>query len=133
MKVTAIGLYNKLAAASGLTALLSATTAIYPDIAPQGTAMPYVVYSYAGGGLENINPSELHNEVYIVKGVDDERSVASNIQAQIKSALHLQTLTVSGYTNLWMACEGQVNFHEVDREGKSLFHQGYYVRIRLDD
>ena len=133
MNVTAIGLYNKLSGTSGLTNLLSAATAIYPGAAPQGTARPYVVYLYAGGGLENITPSELHNTLYIVKGIADSPSVAGNIQAQIKTALHGTTLTVSGYTNFYTACEAEVDMYEVNREGGFIWHRGYYVRIRLDD
>jgi hypothetical protein len=133
VKVTEVGLYDKLAAASGLTDLLSAATAIYPDTAPQGTAKPYVVYSYAGGGLENINPSELHNTVFIVKGIADSVSVASNVAAQIKTALHLQALTVSGYTNFITLCENEVQLMETSREGALIWHRGWYVRIRLDD
>lgn len=132
MNVTEIGLYNNLAAASGLTTLLTTTTSIYPGVAPQGTAMAYVVYAYTGGGLENLNPSELHNSVYLVKGVAASISAAGAIQAQIKAALHLQTLTVTGYTNFFMACEAEVQLDEVLRDGTFVWHRGWYVRIRLD-
>lgn len=133
MNATEIGLYNKLAAAGGLTTLLDTTTSIYPGVAEQAADKPYVIYSYAGGGLENINPSELHSTMYIVKGVADSVSVAGAIQAQIKAALHLATLTVTGYTNFYMACGGEVQLNETLTDGKMAWHRGYYVRIRLDD
>ena len=132
MNVTEIGLYNKLAAAVALRTLLTSTTAIYPGVAPQGTALAYVVYSYAGGGLENITPSELHSNLYMVKGVAASISAAGAIQAQIKAALHLQTLTVQGYTNFDMACEAEVQVNETLKDGTFAWHRGYYVRIRLD-
>jgi len=133
MNVTEIGLYGKLAAATALTTLLSAATAIYPTQAPQGTSMAYVVYVYAGGGLENQNPSELHNTVYLVKGVAASIAAAGAIQAQIKAALHGATLTVTGYTNFYMACEGEVQLDEVLRDGSLVSQRGWYVRIRLDN
>jgi hypothetical protein len=133
MNVTEIGIYNKLAAASGLTTLLTATTAIYPHAAPQGTSMAYVVFGYSAGGLMNINPSELHNTVYFVKGVAASSAAATAIQTQLKAALHLQTLTVTGYTNIQMLCENEINYTETTREGTLVYHAGWYFRVKLDD
>jgi len=133
MNATEIGLYNKLAADGTLTGALSAATAIYNPVAPQSTTLPYVVFFWSGGGLENINPSELHNVVYTVKAVADDAAEAGTIQGYIKSALHLQTLTVSGYTNIITLCEAEVQYVETTRAGTLYFHRGYMVRIRIDD
>ncbi len=133
MNVTEIGIYNKLAAASGLTALLTTTTAIYPHVAPQGTAMAYVTFNFSGGGLMNINPSELHNPVYAVQGIAASNSAATAIQTQIKAALHEQTLTVTGYTNFHTMCENEISYTEVTREGTLVFHAGWYVRTLIDN
>ena len=126
------GLAAKLDAYGALTALLSSTTAIWNGAAPPGTALPYVVFFYTGGGLENINPSELHNLLYLVKAIADDATEAGVLQGHIRGALHNTTLTVSGYTNFYTACEDEVQLTEVSREGTLLFHRGYYVRIRID-
>lgn len=133
MNATEIGLYNKLSGYSALTTALGSATDIYNAVAPEGTALPYVVFGWAGGGLENINPSELHNLVYMVQALADDTSEASTLQGHIKGALHLQTLTVSGYTNIYTACEGEINYVEQTREGATIHHRGYYVRIRIDN
>ena len=133
MNVTEIGIYNKLAAASGLTTLLTTTTAIYPHAAPQGTSMAYVVFSYSAGGLMNVNPSELHNTTYFVKGVAAGSAAAAAIQTQLKAALHLQTLTITGYTNVKTFCENEVNYVETTREGTLVYHAGWYFRILIDN
>jgi len=133
MNAIEIGLYNKLKGNSTLTAALSSATAIYNTVAPQGTSMPYVVFNWAGGGLENISPSELHNVVYVVKALADDTSEAATLQGYIKSAVHLQTLTVSGYTNMITLCEDALQFAEATRDGQVIHHRGYVVRIRIDD
>ena len=126
------GLRAKLDAYSALTALLSSATAIWNQAAPPVTALPYVVFSWAGGGLENINPSEIHNVLYLVKAIADDATEAGVLQGHIKGALHKTTLTVSGFTNFYTACEDEVQLTETTREGTLLFHRGYYVRIRID-
>ena len=133
MRVTEIGLYNKLAADSTLTGALSAATAIYNTIAPPGTSVPYVVFNWNGGGLMNINPSDLHNTTYAVKVIADDTAEAGTIQGYIKTALHLQTLTVSGYTNVITLCEDEIQYTETTREGAILHHRGYNIRIMIDD
>ena len=133
MNATEIGLYNKLKGTAALTATLSTTTAIYNAVAPAGTSMAYVVFVYAGGGLENITPSELHNVVYMVKAVADDSAEAATIQGHIKTALHGQTLKVGGYTNFYTACEDEISYVEQTREGALIHHRGYYVRVRVDD
>jgi len=133
MNVVEIGLYNALSGYSALTTALGSATAIWNGVAEQGTTLPYVVCAYAGGGLENINPSELHNLVYMVQALADDTTEASTLQGHIKGALHLQTLTVTGYTNIYTACEGEINYVETTREGALIHHRGYYVRIRIDN
>ena len=133
MNATEIGLYSKLTGNSTLTAALSTTTAIYNTVAPQGTSLPYVTFNWAGGGLENINPSELHNVVYVVKALADDAGEAGTIQGYIKSALHGTTLTVSGYTNFYTACEEEIQYVEQTRDGQVIHHRGYVVRVRIDD
>lgn len=133
MNATEAGIYSKLTGDSTLTGALSSATAIYNTIAPQATALPYVVFFWTGGGLENINPSELHNVVYVIKAIADDATEAGVLQGYIKDAVHLQTLTVSGYTNVVTFCEDEIQFTETTREGTILYHRGYMVRIRIDN
>jgi len=132
MNALEIGLYNALATDNTLTNAIT-KGGIYNTVARQGTALPYVIFFWTGGGLENINPSELHNVVYVVKVVADDAHEAGTIQGYIKNALHLQTLTVAGYTNFYTACEDEIQLTETTREGTVLHHRGYVVRIRIDD
>ena len=126
------GLYTIL---SGDTALVSELggTAVYNRHAPQGVARPYVLYMHAGGGYENINPSDLQNHLDLVKAVAGGSEQAGTIHELVISALRGQTLTVSGYSNFWMAGENEVQMTETIRSGDVVYHTGSYVRIRIDD
>jgi len=132
MNAIETGLYSKLANTSALTTALGGT-AIYSRHAPQGTARPYVVFMHAGGGHENINPSNLQNHVYLVKAVSDGSKEAGTIDGHISTALHKQTLTVSGFTNFSTQRENEVQVTENTREGVAVYHTGAYYRIRIDD
>ena len=133
MNVVEIGLYNALSGYSALTTALGSATAIWNGVATQGTALPYVVVTHAGGGLMNLTPSEMHDLVYMVQALADDSAEASTLQGHIKGALHNQTLTVTGYTNIDTQCEGEINYVETTREGALIHHRGYYVRIRIDN
>jgi len=133
MNVIEAGLYSKLAADTALIAELSGETAIYNRHAPQGVSRPYVVFFHAGGGHENLNPSDLQNHVYMVTGVADESKKAGTVDSLIVSCLHGATLTVSGYTNIYMRCEDEVQVTEPTPTGDVIYHCGHYVRVRIDD
>ena len=126
------GLYEELAADTAVIDALNDSTAIYNQVAPQGTAKPYIVFGPGVGGKENINPSDLRNFVYPVKAVSDASKEAGTIQGLILSCLHGTTLTVSGFANIYTACETQIQYAEMSREGAPIFHGGWDVRIRLD-
>ena len=132
MNALKTGLYNKLAGTAALISELG-STAVYDKVAPQGQARPYVVFSHAGGGLENLNPSELWNTRFLVKGVSDRSRQAGTIAGHIKTTLHLQTLTVTGYTNMVTFMEQEVDYVETLDNGKAVFHEGAMFRIRLDN
>lgn len=132
MNAIEAGLYTKLTSDTALIAELGAT-AIYNRHAPQGTSMPLVIFNHAGGGYENVNPSSLQNHVYLVKAVATGSKAAGTLDGLILSALHGQALTVSGYTNFYMAAEQEVQLTETARDGTFIYHTGHYYRIRIDD
>lgn len=123
------GLYTKLNV-SAITTLLGGSK-IYAMIAPIGTALPYVIWQWQGGGDENLTPSRMRNIVYTVKAVADTKAAAAAIDAQIDAALHSQELAVPGWTNFWLAREGDIQYAEVEDDGNVVYHIGGMYRIRL--
>lgn len=124
-------IHDTLAAYGTLTAALSAATAICESFATPEDELPYCIYQFQGGGDENLTPSEMLNEVWLVKGVAGSLSAAKTIASAIQGALHNQTLTVSGWTNFWTARESAVKYVEVDDAGNPIYHRGGLYRVRL--
>jgi len=131
VNVIETGLYTALNV-SAITTKLGGSY-IYDPVAPPGQSRPYIIFTHTGGGHENLNPSDLQNHVYLVKGVADSKKVAGEIHDLILAALHKQTVSVSSYTNFWTAAEEEVRMVEVLDDGKTVFHCGAYYRIRIDD
>jgi len=126
------GLYGALSADTAIIAELNDSTAIYNQLAPQTVAPPYIVFGPGFGGKENISPGDLRNYVYPVKAVAAESKKVGTLGELIVTCLHGATLTVNGFTNFRTQAEGQIQFMEVGRDGKPIFHSGYDIRIRID-
>ena len=131
MNAIETGLYSALSGDTALTGELG-STAIYNRHAPQGTDRPYVIFFHAGGGHENINPSDMQNHLYLAKAVTDTPLAAGTIDGLMTTALHKQILTVDGYTNFWTAREQEVQITETAANGTIIDHTGAYYRIRID-
>jgi hypothetical protein len=132
LNAVAMAMYNKLTGGSALMALLSGPTCVYHMQASTSAALPYVVFNLQGGGAENITPSDMRNLVYFVRGYAATALVAGNIDTQISLLLHKQALTVSGYTNFWLARETDLAAVENPPDKKPIYMAGGLYRIRLD-
>lgn len=137
MNELASAIYSRLSTTSGLTALLAnisggTTPAIYDREAAEGQALPYVVYSLAGGGDENSNPHRTKNVLVFVRAYAAKAKTAGDIDAQIDAALHLVPFTgVTGWSNTWLARETDLETVENPPTGGQVFMQGGMYRTRL--
>lgn len=131
LNVTNAGISSKLSSNSTLTTLLGGTF-IYYQHAPDNQPLPYVVYSLQAGGPDNINPSDLRNQVYFVRGYAANRDLSGSIDAQCSASLHRATVTVSGYTNFWTVRETDFAMPILEPNGNRTYMAGAYYRIRLD-
>lgn len=107
-----------------------ATGGVWPNIAAQGTAPPYVIIQWQGGGDENDHSTDSTNLIYTVKALASTALLAAQIMAACDALLHKQTLTVTGWTNFWLRRETWVSYAEVDPVGKATYHRGAMYRIR---
>lgn len=129
-------LYDRLTTGTSVTSLLSSPTALYRDIAPQGTQMPYLVYRHQGGGDENATPARTVDTLYQVRAVAEDAGTAQAIANAVDALLHHQraSFAVTGWSTSWIAQETPIELVETDpASGLTYFHRGAIYRIRLDN
>lgn len=82
-------IYHLLSNDSTLTALLSSTTAIWPEIAPQGAANPCIVFTETTGDVNNTNDgvSELDVQNIQVDVYADSAAQRNTIAARVRTVL----------------------------------------------
>jgi hypothetical protein len=119
-------LYSKLSTAAG-TVLWAGR--IYDTQAPEGVALPYVVFQHVAGGDTNISPSRIIDCEYRVECIAATPGDARSGSDYIETALKDVALTVTGFNAI--ACTQQDLFNRVDNvEGKAYYRKGAFYRIR---
>jgi uncharacterized protein DUF3168 len=126
----ATGLRTALLANGTLTALLSTTTAVFRTQAPATAAIPYVVLIHSAGGTQNTSPRDSFDMRWSIKAIADTAAGAAAIAAQIRLALHNQTITLPG---TWKAqdCQELAVFEYAENvSGKQIWHTGAVYQLR---
>jgi hypothetical protein len=118
---------------TGGTALTTALggTAIYHGFASENKALPFVVWSYSGGGAENMTPNTSVNEVVYIRAYAQTAKQAGQLDGLVASLMSTD-LTVTGWNNFWLAREEEIYLPETDEAGKTTWSCGAYYRVRLD-
>ena len=132
MNVLDAAIYSRLKTTSAVTSLLAGTTAIYHLQAPEGQAYPYVVFNIQGGGDVNETARRRKNLMVYVRAYTTGLNGAAqggSIDAQIDSALHLVPLTISGWTNTWLARETDIELAQNEPNGQQVHTNGGVYRI----
>ena len=123
-------IYSKLSGGTALTTALGGTC-IYHGVAPEGKALPYVIWSYVAGGHENMTPHESVNAVIYVRAYAADAKKAAQLDGYAAELLET-TLTMTSWNNFWLAREESIVLPEIDEAGKSTWSCGAYYRVRLD-
>lgn len=131
----AAAIFTKLTGASALTTLLNAGTAgVFETLAPQNEDPPYVVFNaqspstpqYAFG-----TAVKWEDAIYQVQAVTEGHTAAAagTIADKIDDALNGATLTITGYTSMYVARVQTVDYPELAAGGKRFNHRGGLYRI----
>lgn len=127
-------IYSRLQGTSAITSLLAGTTAIYNLQAKDAQEYPYIVWNVQGGGDENQTKNRTKNLVVYVRAYSGVSAAqAGSIDAQVDTALHLNPLNVSGWSNIWLAREQDIELVETEPSGRKIFTSGGLYRVILDD
>ena len=124
-------LYGALTAYAGLTALVS--TRVYQTEAPQGAALPFVVFNHQAGGLQNMEPTDRIDHLVYVRGFATTQMGAALIDAQVKLALHNVVLTITGWQGFAVKRENEIALVERDSAGAQVWQRGAMYRVRAVD
>ena len=125
-------LYTRLQG-TAITSLLTGTTSIYKNQAPEGAVLPYIVFNKQSGGPVNLDGNRVDNFLYYVRAYSgNSPAQAGSIDAQIDTALHLVPLTVSGWTNIWLARESNIETVSTEASGKLIHSAGALYRVMVD-
>lgn len=118
---------------TGGTALIAALggTAVYHAYAPEGQALPFVVWSHSGGGHENMTPNESVNLVVYIRAYAASAKEAGALDGMV-ATLMSSPLTVTGWNNFWLAREESIVMPEKEASGETTWACGAYYRVRLD-
>jgi hypothetical protein len=128
-------IYSRLNTGS-LTSLLAGTTsqfpsAIYYGQADEGAPLPYVVFSAQSDTEPNDTRHRVRNNILFVRAYatgSNGAAIAGSIDAQIDTLLHLAPLSVSGWTDLWLARETGVDTVQNEPSGRRVWMEGGMYR-----
>jgi hypothetical protein len=123
-------LYSLFSGDSTLITLLGGT-AVYFLQAPDGAALPYVVWSLQAGGPRNDTHHNARDEIIFARGYASTPALAGSIDAQVSSLLHRKILSVSGYNNFWTSREEDFALVENPPDRTRVYMAGATYRIRL--
>lgn len=126
-------LYSRMNAATALTALLSGTTAIYYQQAPPDASLDYVVFSLQAGGNDNDTAHRVKSPLYFIRGYSSTGPAkAGSIDTQIDTLFHQAAISISGWSNFWIAREEDLHNFEIDAANQTTWMAGGFYRIRAD-
>jgi len=123
-------IYSALSGGTALTTALGGT-AIYYQQAPEGAALPYVVWSYPAGGDDNLTSSRMKSMVAYVRGYAAGAGQAGTIDGYCDALLHGRVLSVTGWNNFWSAREEDIAYVENLPDNTRAYSAGGYYRFRL--
>jgi len=130
MNVLNAAIYSALSSNAALITALGGT-AIYHLQAPEAKPLPYVVYSWQGGGDVNESPHGDNESVRFVRTYAATAKQAWEIDALIKPLLHNVALAVTGYTTIICRREDDYESVETSPTGVKTFTAGGLYRIRI--
>lgn len=110
----------------------AAGSAVFFLQAPEAQALPYIVFDYTADIDENYTANRTRNSVVFIRAYAATQAGAGTIDGQVDTLLHLKPLTVTGYTNFWLARESGYSLSETDQSGRQTYMVGSEYRIRLD-
>lgn len=133
MNVLDAAIYSRLNTAAITNLLAAGSLSLFHLQASENAAYDYVVWNIQGGGDENLSAHRIKNLVVFIRAYSvGSAAQAGSIDAQIDTALHLVPLTVSGWSDLWLARETDIELVENEESGRPIYQAGGMYRLLLE-
>ena len=135
MNAEAVAIYSTLQGTTAITSLLAGTTSIYHLQAPEGATDPYIVFSLQGGGDTNDSPHRVKDHTWFIRAYatgSNGAATAGSIDDQIDTLLHLNPISITGWSNLWLARDTDLETVENDATGQQVHMQGGFYRFVVE-
>ena len=133
MNVLDQSIYSRLNTSAVTNLLAAGSASLFHIQAAENASYDYVVWNIQGGGDENLSPHRTKNLLVFIRAYSVSGAAqAGSIDAQIDTALHLVPLTVTGWSDLWLARETDIELVETEESGRPIFTAGGIYRLLLE-
>jgi hypothetical protein len=92
-----------------------------------------VIFYLASGLMPNQSPRDDIDWVFRVEAVGESAESADNVRSQIYTALHEQTLTLTGWGNYRTACERVTVLPVENKDGRQYWRRVGDYRVRASE
>jgi hypothetical protein len=121
-------------ALTGDTALMDLINSVHHDIAPGTATWPVVIFRQQSGFEENALSGRVAKTLmYQVQAVaqDESANAAQSIDNRVRTVLNRQSLTISGWRTIHVKRDTDINYREVDGDGKMYQYVGGVYEIKI--
>ena len=128
-------IYARLAAASGLTALLAnGTASLYYQVAPSEAVMPFVVWDHLSDTELTQTPKRETSLLTYFRGYHQTSAkAAADIDTQLHAALEDATLSITGFGAYWCKRASGRAVAELAEDNSRVYSAGGIYRIELTE
>lgn len=127
-------IYTRLSSTSAITSLLdNGASSVFHLQASNLAQLPYVVFNQQSGGDKNTEPHRIKDLIIFIRAYSLSAKEAGEIDEQIDAALHHVPLTVSGWSNLWLVREQDLELVENPPNAKQIYMAGGLYRTILEE
>jgi hypothetical protein len=125
--------YSKLSGGTALTALLSGGTASIYNVEPPFEAdYDYVVFNVQTGAEQNDTQHRVKDITLQVRGYSTALNRAGSIDAACDALLHAGTLSISGWSMLWLVRGQDVELIEYDESDRPIYTRGGLYDLKIE-
>jgi hypothetical protein len=131
------GVYTKLSSGTALTALLSGGTAsgsasIYSLEAPFNASYDYVIFNVQTGSETNDTRHRIKDITLQVRAYATNQAKAGTIDAQCDVLLHNGSLTIAGWSCLWLVRSQDIEIVEYDESSRPIYTRGGLYDLKIE-